>query len=127
MFRIEVVVQLDADATSCVPQVYAFIAVEPTRGIAGEVELVLRRCGNNEWRGAFLLGSEVARLSVRIRVRAHAGAAWALLVRERSGGRTLLTGGAALPDTECDLVGGCTFLRPTLEQLSPLGSASCHA
>jgi hypothetical protein len=108
MAMIELHLALEVDATSCQPEVRAWIDVHPDLGLDSELELPLSRREPHHWIGFFTVPEAWhGYFSYRIGVAAHAGAIWKLAVRRRDCTRALLCDADSLALPKQWLAGTC--------------------
>lgn len=124
---------LNVDVGRVVPEVRAYVDLQPDRGLGSEIELPLRRRGKREWVGTFAVGASQPRYFLyRVALAAHVGASWELLIRERGSGTPLLTDADTVTLAKCWLVGSCDapseHKRISAEQTldSAAGATACR-
>jgi hypothetical protein len=112
MAYIELCIRLDCDLKRAVPEVRAWVDVDPDGQHAREIELALECRRATEWFGAFAVaeGGPCCVL-YRVALVAHAGAEWSLSMHERSRTRALLVDRDTLAMAKGWLVGTCELAR----------------
>jgi len=107
MHQLEFHVRLEAEA-DCLPEVRAWIDLQPDAGLGSETELCLRRAPLNTWVGSFATPlSSAGYFLYRIGLVAHPGALWSLRIRQTHDDREVLSDGDVAPLAKSWLVGTC--------------------
>ena len=96
--------------TPVVPEVRAWIDLQPDAALASEVELPLNRVSSAVWTARLLTSPNASGYFLyRVGLAAHPGAAWSITVHDSNGQNELLNDGDVAPMTKCWLVGTCPF------------------
>lgn len=93
-----------------VPEVRAWIDLQPDAALASEVELPLHRASPTVWTARLLTSPNASGYFLyRVGLAAHPGATWSITVHDSSEQHELLNDGDVAPLTKCWLVGTCPF------------------
>lgn len=100
--------RLELQASSCQPDVRAWIDLWPELGLDSEIELPLARSAQYRWTGHFTVGKRgQGYFMYRVAVSARVGGTWRLTMRRRGCARVLLQDEDALTLPKLWLAGTC--------------------
>jgi hypothetical protein len=112
MAYVEFCLHLDYDLKRAVPEVRAWVDLDPDGPHTRETELALEHRRAAEWYGAFAVAEGGPHcLLYRVALVAHAGAEWSLSMHERSRTRALLADRDTLAMAKGWLVGTCELAQ----------------
>lgn len=111
MARIELSVSLELNA-ACVPEVRAWLDLDPHQGLSSEIELPLTESAKGVWRGVFHVDeTRCEHFAYRVGLCAHLEAEWSLRFRHAELDRDLLVDSDRLMIAKCWLIGNCSVGR----------------
>lgn len=114
---IDLVLELRLRDRGVIPEVRAWVDLEPSSDLDSETELQLELRRQWMWSGTFLVARSglASGFFYRLGLRATAGAEWSLRVHDRTLRRDILEDNDALAVPKCWLVGSCALAASTTE------------
>lgn len=111
MARIELSVSLELN-TACVPEVRAWLDLDPHQGLSSEIELPLTQSARSVWRGFFHVDeTRCEHFAYRVGLCAQLEAEWSLRFRHTEHDCDLLVDSDRLMIAKCWLIGNCNVGR----------------